>query len=173
MSLENPKLNIDIYENLKKEFLSGNIKPEELRNVLKNLDQSTPDRIFSIKNLDFLLDNDVQNFILTLSEDIIKNYYQFLSFTQLHVGQIKAFDGNNNEALILFKESLENEYKGHSFLENISYKKATIAYFENDIDSLEKNISLESRENNNKILKNMLKGLKERGYPDYKLDYKI
>lgn len=173
MSLENPGLNIDVYGNLKKEFLSGNIKPEELRDKLKSLDQSTPDRVFSIKNLDFLLDNDVQNFILTFSEDIIKNYYQFLSFTQLHVGQIKAFENKNDEALIFFKESLENEYKANNFPENIAYKKAVIAYFENDINSLEENILLETRDNNQKILENMLKGLKERGYPNYKIDYRV
>jgi hypothetical protein len=164
----------NIFEDLKRQLLSEEISPKEFRDKLMELDQSTPDRSNAKENLKLLEDPEIVSFIKNQSEDIMKGYYQMLSFTELHIGQIKAlYENNPEEALLYFKKSLEHENHAYAFPENIAYISAIIAYFENQPDELEKYIGNDERGNNPKILANMLNGLKERGHPNYKEDYKV
>ncbi|HRH30589.1 MAG TPA: hypothetical protein PK886_00785 [Candidatus Paceibacterota bacterium] len=168
-----PNHSENIFTSLKGQLLSGEISPKEFKDKLVEIDQSTPDRANAKENLKLLLDPEIVNFIENQSEDIQKGYYQMLSFTELHIGQIKAlYENNPEEALSYFEQSIEHEYKAHAFPENIAYKSAIVAYFKNQPNELEKYIGTDERGNNPKILANMLKGLKERGYPNYKEDYK-
>jgi len=164
----------NIFINLKRQLLSEEISPKEFGDRLMELDQSTPDRVNAKENLKLLTDPEIIQYIENQSEEIQKGYYQMLSFTEFHIGQAKAlFENNPEEALEYFEKSLEDDYKGYAFPENISYKKAVIAYFSNDVDSLESYVDLDARGNNPKILASMLKGLQERGSPNYKEDYHI
>ena len=161
------------YTTLKKDLLDGTISPKEARDKLITADQSTGDRKAALSNLDFLEDSDIKNFINNQQEDIKKSYYQLLSLTELHVGQTNLFEGKNEAGLQFWKQALAHEYEANAFPENIGYKRGTIAYLEKDIGTLEDSIAqLDSKTRNCQILMNMLKGLKERGYPDYFSDYR-
>jgi hypothetical protein len=175
MSLESLSTNSEnIHQTLKELFLKGEITPKDFQDKLMELDQSTPDRSHSKENLALLTDPQIVQFIEDQPEEVQKGYYQMLSFTEFHIGQAKAlYEDKPEEALEYFEKSLEHDYKGYAFSENVSYKKAVIAYFNNDAESLEEYIDLDTRGNNPKILANMLKGLRERGSPNYKEDYRV
>jgi hypothetical protein len=170
--LENPSENI--FTSLKRQLLSEKISSKEFRDKLMELDQSTPDRANAKENLKLLTDPEIVQYVESQSGEIQKGYYQMLSFTEFHIGQAKAlYENDPMRALQYFEKSLEDDYKGYAFPENVSYKKAVIAYFNNDSDGLEKYIDVNAQGNNPKILVNMLKGLQERGSPNYKEDYHI
>ena len=159
---------------LKENLLSGAISPKEFCDKLIELDQSTPDRMNAIENLEILNDPEIFDFVKKLEDKVIKHYYQILSFAELHVGQIKSLSENNDsEALGYFKNALLHEYQANNFQSNIDYEKGIIAYFENNPDSLSESITDSVQGNNRKILLNMLNGLKERGFPNYKEDYRV
>lgn len=173
MSQESINSNIEnTQEQLKQQLLSGVIDVTEFKKQLIALDQSTDDRMHAIKNLEVLIDPEIISFVQNQPEEVQRGYYQTLSFTELHVGQIKAlFEGRPEESLEYFKSSLDHEYKANAFPENIAYKKAIIAYFENDIPAMEQALLSDITGNNEKIVKNMLMNLKQRGSLDYKNDY--
>jgi hypothetical protein len=115
-----------------------------------------------------MTDPDIESYIQLQSEDVQEGYLVFLSFTEFHIRQIKAFEGDDIEALTYFKKAVEHEYK-----ESDGYGRATLAYFQNDPQKLEQLIDASIMGNNLLILQNMLKGLKERGQPDYRADYHL
>ena len=137
------------------------------------LDQSTSDRQYAIQNLVLLEDPEIVSYIEKQPIDIQKGYYQLLGFTELHVAQITLFENGEDiqKPLEYLHKSLEHEYMANAFPENIAYKKATIAYLENNTELLEELIQKNISGNNLKIVTTMLQGLRERGYPDYKKDY--
>jgi len=158
----------DIYHSLKKDFINGQITFLEVRDRLLELDQNTLDRENSDKNLDFLNDPEILN-LVSQSKENLTGYYRFLSFTEFHVGQRLAM-GKIEDASLHFRESLKNARLGESDESWCSYVEGTIIYIEgNQIpeDVIEK----VKEEPNKNILVRLNKGLKERGFPDYKLDY--
>ncbi len=162
------------YNELKMQLLSGELGPEQVRNSLIDMDQETPERDASVVNYEFLTDPDVVTFIESQPEDIQKGYYRTLSFTELHIAQREAFNGNNEKALEILESSLEHAIKDSRFPENIEYRKGMIAYFKKDTGGMQSVLdSGYVTETNRKILKNMLNGLTTRGYVNYAEDYRI
>lgn len=175
MSLEiGPQQNI--HQELKQKLLSGELSPLDFRNKLIELDQSTLDRKYSLENLKLLEDPEIIYFIKNQEEKIQKRYYNFLSFTEFHVGQYIARESQNQEkALEHFKKSLEAFEKGEVD-ENYRqewgiYVNGTIAYFEKNIDTLKDSISLLGEKKNTQVLSRLLQGLEKRGEPNYLEDY--
>ena len=149
-----------------------------MKNVCDKLieaDQSVSSRVAALANYDFLIDRDIVNYLKTLDSDSNKIYYMVLGFTELHIGQIKAIIENDHQACLeYFEKALIHEFKGLAHPENIAYKQATIHYLKNEKVPLAEIIESKLNSGNNQlILINMLKGLNERGFPDYKKDYGI
>ena len=98
----------DIYFNLKQKLLSRELSFLDFRNKLVELDQSTLDRKYSLQNLKLLEDPDIISFIEQQEETIQKRYYNFLSFSEFHVGQYYACEyKDQTTSLQHFKKSLE------------------------------------------------------------------
>lgn len=172
MSLETPPT--DKYVELKRQLLSGELEPEQVRNAIIDMDQETPERDASVANYEFLIDPEIVTFIESQPDDIQKGYYRTLSFTELHIAQREGFAGNNERALNLLEKSLEHSLKDDRFQENIEYRKGLIAYFKKDTDALKNVInSHKCTETNQKILEKMLQGLTTRDNVNYLEDYKI
>ncbi len=172
-SFERPETQSSLdYGSLKSELLSGARDLGEIKDILKDVDQETPTHDAAPDNLGFLTDPEIVQFMATQSEDIQRAYNQFLSFTEWHIGQQKIFTGDVESGIELLKQSLEHDYKGQAFLKNIAHKRGTLAYFEHDIATLEDSIAQQEDGDKNKtILIHLLEGLKERGIPDYFVDY--
>lgn len=162
------KFENNIYSYLKRKFLNGELNFLEVRDKLLELDQENLDREGSDKNLDFLRDPEIFN-LFSESKESLSVYHRFLSFTEFHIGQRLAMR-KIEDAISHFKESFKNAILGESDESWCSYIEGNILYMEgNQIpDSL---IEKVKEEQNKNILINFNKGLKERGFPDYELDY--
>lgn len=171
--INNTPEKIDEYQLLKNELLSGKKSVLEVRNILKDKDQETSDRKASIKNLEFLLDNEVKDFILLQDQEIIDRYYSFLSFTEFHVAQIALIENSDIEkAKEYIQNALDNKNRlsKKEYYDNewVNYLKATLLYLD------EKEISSDLLENvgkNKEVLERLNNGIKERGFPNYRIDY--
>lgn len=156
------------YHILKSSFLNGNLSFEEVRNKLLDFDQETNEREASDDNLSFLKDPEIYN-LVSKSEDDLNAYHGFLSLTEFHIGQRLAFQ-NSEEAITFLQNSLNSAETGKMDEGWISYIKGTLIYStgkEIPQDVIEK----VDNETNKNILEKLNQGLKERGFPDYKLDY--
>ncbi len=158
------------YLKIKNDLLSGILSIHDFRGKLLELDQSDCSRVRSINNLEILKDREVINFIFSKNDkETEDSYKKFLSFTEFHVGQIELINKNNNgiihikEALKLAEESDDDRW--------ISYLKGTVFYLEGKEISEEILDSVKDLDNNYKILKSFNVGLRERGSPDYSIDY--
>lgn len=160
------------YVSLKSNLLGGIESPKEVRLKLLEADQSDNTHEAANENLEFLEDEDVENFISTQSLEIQESYFRFLGFTQWHIAQNLMFEDKNVEGLELFKKSVQNSLKGKGEESWIAYGKGTIAYLEKDIERLRENIfSVTTSEKNKVILERMLRTLESGVEPDYKTDY--
>jgi len=158
------------YKDLKRQFLTGEIIPEEFQNKILELDQSTPDRNNSLKNIELLCDKEIVSWF-TQNSEYLPMYSSLLSLTEFHVAQSKACDEKDDkEAYEHFKKALEAGQKIYD--ENadwIIYIKATLAYLENDLVKLRKLTGQASA--NSKTLERLIHGLEKRGAPKYSEDY--
>ncbi len=175
MSLESaPQQNI--YTEIKEKLLSGEISLLDFRNKLIELDQSTLDRKYSLQNLELLQDPEVVSFIETQEKTVQKRYYNFLSFTEFHVGQYHACEyKDQTKALEHFKKSLEAFEKGEvdeDYRQEWGiYVRGTIAYLEKNTEFLKKSVQLLGEKKNALVLSKLLEGLEKRGEPSYLEDY--
>ncbi len=167
------------YLELKNGLLNRHITVKQFVDELIMIDQSTEEREKSLENLDFILDPEIEIFIQDLPQDDVCKFYQFRSFTELHAAQVKALrcDFISEDIIDHMKKSLEFEYKGRAFQHNIAYKKGTLAYFENNIkslnDAIDEYLQYGDRQDfhNLPFLENLKKGLESRSYPLYKEDF--
>lgn len=160
---------IDPYQEMRKNFLSGTISLPELRDKLLSFDQETSGREASEKNLAFLLDKNIVFHIQSHYPEFIKSYYDFLSFTEFHVAQIKAIDAEDS-ALLYFKNSLASAENGSSDIKWISYVRGTILYLEGK--EIPQNILGNTSGRNREVLHHFNEGLRLRGNPLYPEDYR-
>ena len=158
------------YLKIKNDLLSGILSIHDFRGKLLELDQSDCSRVRSINNLEILKDREVINFIFSKNDkETEDSYKKFLSFTEFHVGQIKLMD-KNIEGLDHVKKALDLAEEAGDDDRWINYLKGTCLYLNNQkiptdiIDGVDLG-------NNHKILEAFNAGLKERGHPDYFLDY--
>lgn len=174
------KLNSDfprLLTTLKYKLLSGKIDPEDFRNILLEADQSTGDRASSQYTYYFLKEPIIEKYFA--KGDFKTNYLLFLSFTSFHFAQYVSIDKRNQTmALELLKESLSQLQKipeSEIDTDSILYHKATIAYFSQDLEEMEK---LKSQMNpkgnlsvNISVVERLINGIKTYGNVDYSRDY--
>jgi hypothetical protein len=165
-----PTINREIidYEALKKSLLDGSIIFTDVLKKLSELDQSTLSRDYSEQNLIFLINPEIVNYINQHAE-FLSDYYDFLSFTQFHIGQRRATD-NLPEAINYFRQALESARLNISSESWTAYVEGTLLYMEGK--NIPKEIIIKVEENRNaQILENLNLGLKQRGFPLYSEDY--
>lgn len=158
------------HEELKVKLLKKEISFLDVKDRLLELDQNDIYRSASENNLAFLNDDEIIYYIEGIEDEIKNEYYNFLSFTEFHVGQRLAANDCNEIALDHFKHSLEYSEKIPCNDSWNNYIKGTISYLEGRkidqeiIDNIEEELNAE-------VLRNFNNGLKKRGYPAYMVDY--
>lgn len=158
--------NENTHNKLRVQLLSGLLSREDFLTALMDLDQAEPSRAASIKNVDLLTQPEIQAFFL--GSEAESSYCFNLGFAYFHKAQISEFE--NGQGLSDFKNSLEMTLKsGEREDDWVRYIKATIAYLENNSDSLKELI--QPGDANELLLRNMVKGLETRGAPSYFEDY--
>lgn len=154
---------------LESDLLSGQLTPEKFLQMVLELDQSTPSREHSITNIEVLTSEPVKAYFAD-KEEYNFDYYNLISLTYFHIGQIEARD-NPEKAKLHFISSLEaSEYiqSDLGYEENWkNYIKGTLAYFDNDIKVLEAIFPQMEDSDNKNIVANMIKGLKTTNSVDY------
>ena len=161
------------YLKIKNDLLSGDLPVSDFRDKLLKLDQSDFSRIKSIHNLEILKDPEVVNFIFSKNDkEIEDSYKKLLSFTEFHVGQIELTNKNNNGALHI-KEALKLAEETNGDDRWINYLKGTVCYLNGAKIPEEILEMVKDSNNNHKILESFNSGLKERGYPNYSVDYRV
>ena len=161
----------------KNSLLEKQITPEDFLEEVKRKDQSTEERVDCFANLKLLQDPDIEKKFTDATEDIRKKYFQLLGLTFLHCAQLTGFreDCDLKDVISFLEQAISSEEKGFAFAGNLAYKRATLAYFKKDIEGLKRYTDEYALYDdwNIPILKNMLQGLEERGFPNYKEDYKM
>lgn len=161
------------YLRVKNDLLSGALSVYDFRDKLLELDQSDISRIKSINNLEILKDPEVVDFVFSKNDqEIERSYKRFLGFTEFHVGQIELNNKNDN-GVVHIKEALKLAEESDGDDGWINYLKGTIFYLNGQEIPEEILEGVKDSNNNYKILKSFNSGLKERGYPEYLVDYKI
>lgn len=157
----------NIYQDLKKNLLNGEISFLDLRDKLVEMDQATTSHDAATTNLNFLKDPEV-NKLVQEHPEIIDGYNRLLSFTEFHIAQSLAISDDVtaidhlNEAL---KSALESGDESWT-----AYVKGTQLYLSGEKIPNEI-IDQVTSENNKKILLNFNVGLDQRGVPSYGQDY--
>lgn len=150
--------------------MSGILPPADFIERLFELDQATPQRIAASENVVVLRDAEVQK--LFSDSALRHSYFNLLSLSYFHVGQIKV-TADVTGALQDFEASLvaANQVTGEDYDWWQSYVAGTVAYLKKDVPSLQAAIPKVSEVRNKEILGNFLRGLQERGTVDYITDY--
>lgn len=161
-------MNKESHSSLKEQLLHNNISFLAARDVLMQLDQSTPTRDASIDNLNFLMDEDIVAYI-DKHVDVQDAYHKFVSLTAFHVGQSLALK-QDTDALLYFQQSLTEAQKGNFGSSWIAYVEGTILYLQ-DKNIQEELIGKVTESRNAEILRNFNEGLVNRGDSQYKEDY--
>lgn len=153
-------LNVAAQEQVKVQFLGGEIDFETFIKHIRDLDQATLDRHAALKNMEVLTDPEVEVAALQGDEDQVLNYYLARSLAAFHVGQIQAIEhGDSEMALQYFQDALTaSEYVG--FPEDIAYLRATIAFLEGDENGLRAIVEAQACDSNQPVVERLLRALK-------------
>jgi len=167
------KINNEEYLKIKDDLLSGELSLREFREKIIELDQSNIFRTKSISNLELLRDPEVVNFIFSKNDLEAESYYKkLLSLTEFHAGQVEL-NNKENKGVVHIKEALRIAEESDDDSRWINYLKGTVFYLNGQEIPEEILEEVKDSDNNYKILKSFNRGLKERGYPEYLVDYKI
>lgn len=146
---------------------------DELESNLRSYDEST-------KTVEILRNPEVQQKISVLPESAF-GYNNLLSLAYFHMARGAGFGGNisgaiesNAQALTYAKQAngyvQEGDVYGYDW---VNYLEETLAYFEKDVDRLQKCIDAmpgHKKFDNKEIMQSLLNGLNEHETPDYQRD---
>lgn len=160
---------------LLQQLLDGSLLDGEFIDAVRHLDQSTEERLDAPANL-VLLTNEVVREKFDDSSLHRQAYLDLLSLTYWHAGQHLAFGDDKSAALehfrAAFDASLEAGADRHRSWR--LYIAASIAYLENDKESVEENYKkLPPDDKNRPIIENFLRRLDKSQAPNYKADYSL
>ena len=168
-SFRKKKHNEEKVPSLKNRLLNGQISLEEFRDILFKRDQSDLTRKASLENLRILTDPEVVQFLQRNLEDK-REYYRFLSLTEVHIAQILYQRGEEDEGFSHFNRALSYAREAKMDESWVAYLEGTLAYLEGK--EIPKEVIEKVTEPRNKeILIHFNEGLKERGRPSYFEDY--
>lgn len=156
----------DIFNKLKNDLFSGQINPKDFLDTVMELDQSDPSRISALRAVEILSKPEIESLYIN-SEDS-ENFYNTRSISYFHKAQIRLSEGDENVEGD-FQNALSDSMKISDLADWTNYIKATLAYLANDIETLKSLV--DNVQDNNALVRNFIKGLQDRGYPDYLSDY--
>ncbi len=159
-----------VQEVLKQRLFVGELGPQDFLDELFRLDQATHTRDAAVQNLPVLKDESVRSYFQ--SQELHRPYWNLLSVTYVHIAQIMASRKENRRALEYFADALgaARHITDADYAWWQNYCEGTIAYFRQDISSLQKAIERAQDESVSAILENLLKGLNDTGEVDYERD---
>lgn len=154
-------------EGLAKSFVSGGISPDVFLDQILKLDQSDPERKSSLMASEILSRPEIVEKFQGTEEQT--KFHSIRSLTFFHKAQIRLSKGETEVRNDLEIALQDTEEVGPQDEDWSNYIRATIAYLDNDLDSLKE---LSEKMNLNKsLVQNFVSGLEERGHPDYMADY--
>lgn len=157
----------DIFVSLENKLFSGQIKPKDFLDTIMELDQSDPSRISALGAVETLSKPEIEN--LFINTEDIENFYSTRSLSYFHKAQIRLSAGDANFEGD-FQNALSDSIKSGDPDEDwTNYIKATLAYLANDLETLK--LLVDNIQCNNALVRNFIKGLEDRGRPDYLADY--
>ena len=157
----------DIFANLENKLFSGQIKPKDFLDTIMELDQSDPSRISALRAVEILSKPKIESLYINTEDS--ENFYDTRSLSYFHKAQIRLSEGDINVEED-FQSALSDSIKSGDPNEDwTNYIKATLAYLANDIETLK--LLVDNIQANNALVKNFIKGLEDRGHPDYMSDY--
>ena len=154
---------------IKERLLNKQISLEEFRNILFERDQLNLTRSASMENLKLLTDPEVVQFLQRNLEDK-REYYRFLSLTEVHIAQILYQRGEEAEGFSHFNRALSYAREATMDESWVAYLEGTISYLEGREIS-EEVIEKVTEPRNREILIHFNGGLRKRGKPSYIEDY--
>lgn len=166
---EKPKIEAvlhDSFDLLKEKLLTRKIEPKNFLDEIFRLDQSTPERTDSLRAVEIMS----QPELVAIFEDTEErqNFYSTRSLAYFHKAQVRISRGDMSVVADLQCALADSLRVGEEDDDWANYVRATIAYLEGNIEELK---ILEKKLDQNKFLvRNFIKGLEERGYPDYMFD---
>lgn len=154
-------------ESLSKDLVTGEISPDNFLDKVLELDQADPERKSSLQAADILSQSEIVEAFQEIEERT--KFYSIRSLTFFHKAQIRLSKGEV-DVKDDFERALHDSLEVGSQDEDwANYIRATIAYLDSDLGSLRE---LSGKINLNKsLVQNFVKGLEERGHPDYLADY--
>jgi len=154
-------------ESLSKVLISGGIHPDVFLDKVLELDQSDPERKSSVPAAEILQRPEVVQVFESIDER--EKFYSIRSLTLFHRAQVRLSKGETDvkdDLQIALQDSEAIAPQNESWA---NYIRATIAYLDNDLDSLRTYAGQSGM--NNSLVNNFVGGLEERGYPAYLTDY--
>lgn len=156
----------DIFDKLENDLFSGQMKPKDFLDTIMELDQSDPSRISALRAVEILSQPEIES--LFINTDDSENFYNTRSIAYFHKAQIRLSEGDVNVEGD-FQNALSDSIKTGDLADWTNYIKATLAYLANDLETLKSLV--DNVQANNALVRNFIKGLEDRGYPDYLADY--
>ncbi len=152
---------------LSKTFIAGEISPDHFLDKVLELDQADPGRKSSLQAAEILSQTEIVEAFQGI--EVRTKFYSIRSLTFFHKAQIRLSKGETDVKGDLEIALQDSEEVGLQDEDWSNYIRATIAYLDSDLDSL-KELSEKMRLNKS-LVQNFVKGLEERGHPDYMEDY--
>lgn len=154
-------------EGLRKGLISKEINPSYFLDSVLELDQSDSERKSSLQATEILSQPEVIEVFQDAEERT--RFYSIRSLTFFHKAQIRLSKGETDVKDDLERALQDSEEVGPQDEDWANYVRATIAYLDNNLEALR---DLAEKINLNKsLVQNFVKGLEERGHPDYLSDY--
>ncbi len=157
----------DHLERLASELFSGKINREMFLDEVFKLDQDDPGRKSAVAASHLLMSEEVAGLFQDSEEET--SFYNVRSISFFHKAQIDLFAGRFDVLKDLNQALLDATQSGEDYEDWTHYIKATIAYLQNDIETLRD--LFKQIVSNKELVKNFIRGLEERGEPDYLSDY--
>lgn len=163
--LPSPEQELD---GLESRLLSGQVSPDQFLDRVLALDQADPRRTSSLHASEILSRPEVVKKFQTPEQR--EQFYSVRALMYFHKAQIRLSEGEVNVKDDL-ERSIEDSLKlGPEQEDWIVYVKATIAYLDNDLETLKE--LAQAVEINKAFVRSFVRGLEERGHPDYRADYR-
>jgi len=153
--IKQPEKEINIHDEIKKDFLNGKIDYKTFRQKIIELDQKGTHVENAEKNIELLEDFQVKEKIFSAEKEMISGYYKILSLSYFHKAQ-KTLD--INDFFKAYEYSLEN-FEDNDYQNWILYTKGTLEYLKKDEKELKNTIKMIDNGRNKEILKKFLKSL--------------
>ena len=160
--------NVGRFSELERELLSGRMSNSDFIEKVLEVDQSEPSRQSALEAVVLLSKPNIVELYINSPERI--TFYSVRSLSYFHKAQIRLSFGEvgvEDDLVQALRDAEEVDDEVSKDWQD--YIKATIFYLRNDLNRLKE--VAENITSNKSLVRNFVRGLEERGRPDYMLDY--